>query len=140
MEEVMSTAKKFSISISYVLYASPEKVFEALTREGIIGQWCDGGGKVENEVDGAIEMFDGWVKGKVLKFSANKKLLSYTWKPSEWDKKTAPSIVTYTFKEHAAGTELLIEHTNFPSQEEADKHLNGWTDFVLEPLNDYFTS
>lgn len=136
----MIKPKVFAISLSHIVYAEPQKVFDALTQEGKIGEWCDGGGKVDPEIDGNFEMFEGWVKGKVLKYNSKKKELSYTWKPSEWDKKTAPSIVNYTFNKHPAGTELLIEHSNFPSQEEADKHLNGWTDFVLEPLNDYFTT
>lgn len=132
--------KKFSISTSYILYATPAKVFDALTKEGMIGQWCDGGGKVESKVDGEVVLFGGWVKGKVVMIDTRGKKLTHTWKPSEWDKNTAPSLVEYTLKPHAAGTEIHIEHTGFPSQTEADKHLSGWTDFVFEPLNDFLIS
>src|SRR6187551_503641 len=131
-------AKTFSLKTSYVLYGTPAKVFEALTQEGIIGQWCDGGGKVEPKVDGDVELFGGWVKGKVVMFDSRGKKLAYTWKPEEWDKKTTPSLVEYTLKPHAAGTELFVEHSGLPTQTEADNHLKGWTDFVFEPLNDYF--
>ncbi len=139
MTETKTSPKKFSISMSFVIYASPEKVFDALTIEGLIGQWCDGGGKVKLEVDGEVELFDGWVKGKVVTFDKRKTKLAYTWKPSEWDKRTAASLVEYEFKSHSAGTEVLLQHSGFPSREEADKHLNGWTDYVFEPLNDFFT-
>ena len=139
MTAAKTTPKTFSASLSYVIYATPEKVFEALTQEGIIGQWCDGGGKVDHKVDGDIELFDGWVKGKVVAFDKKNKKLAYTWKPKEWDKKTAPSLVQYTFKPHAAGTEVTVEHTGYPTKDEADNHLRGWTDYVFEPLNDYFT-
>jgi len=131
-------AKGFSITMSYIVYAEPSKVFDALTLEGILGLWCDGGGKVEPSVDGEIEMFDGWVKGNVLVYDKRGKKLSYTWKPKEWNKKTAPSVVTYNFQPHAAGTEVFLEHTGLPTQAEADNHRNGWIDFVFEPLNDYF--
>lgn len=73
MPEVKSTSRNFAVSVSYVIYATPDKVFDALTNEGIIGQWCDGGGKVAHEVDGDIELFDGWVKGKVVTFDKKKK-------------------------------------------------------------------
>jgi uncharacterized protein YndB with AHSA1/START domain len=138
---MLSKAKTRNISIttSYVMYASPAKVFDALTKEGIIGEWCDGGGKVEPEIDGDVAMFGDWIKGKVVTYDQRNKKLSYTWKPSEWDKKTAPSLVEYTIKPHPAGSELTVVHSGFPSQEEADKHYNGWTDYVFEPLNDYFT-
>ena len=133
-------SKTFAISTSYILYAPPAKVFEALTQEGIIGQWCDGGGKVDGKVDGEVELFGDWVKGKVVVFDSRGKKLAYTWKPSEWPAKTAPSLVEYTLKPHPAGTELIVEHSGFPSQTEADKHLSGWTDYVFEPLNDFLIS
>jgi uncharacterized protein YndB with AHSA1/START domain len=130
--------KTFSIKLKYVIYASPEKVFEALTKSSVINKWSGGTGKVSDKIDGDVEMFDGWVKGKVILFKPGKKL-SYTWKPSEWDKKTLPSLVTYTLSDHKAGTEILLEHTGFPTAEEAQKHKDGWINFVFEPLNDYFT-
>ncbi len=139
MAAVTTGSKTFSISMAYIIYATPEKVFDALTQEGIISQWCDGGGKVDLKIDGEVELFDGWVKGKVVSFDKKKKKLSYTWKPSEWDKKTTPSLVEYELKSHSAGTEVILNHSGFPSPEEATKHENGWTDYVFEPLNDYFT-
>ncbi len=129
-----------AISVSYVIYASPAKVFDALTLEGIIGEWCDGGGRIEPVNEGSVTMFGGWVTGTVVLFDKKTRKLSYTWKPTEWDKKASHSLVTFHFKQHPAGTELLVEHTGFPNQIEADKHLSGWTDYVFEPLNDYFTS
>lgn len=132
-------AKNFSLKTKYIVYASPEKVFEALTNSSVISKWSKGNGKVTPKIDGDFELFDGWVKGKVLEFKPAKKL-SYSWKPAEWDVKTAPSVVKYVFNEHKAGTEIILEHTGFPSQEETDKHNSGWIDYVFEPLNDYFTS
>jgi uncharacterized protein YndB with AHSA1/START domain len=133
------TTKKFSLKLKYVVYASPDKVFEALTEPSIISKWSGSKGKVSEKVGGEFELFDGWVKGEVLIYKPGKKL-SYSWKPSEWDKKTPASIVTCSFSEHKAGTEITLEHTNFPSGEEAAKHKDGWIDYIFEPLNDYFTT
>ena len=129
----------FSIKKSFVVYSTPEKVFEALTDTAIIAAWSGEIGIVENKPGGKFELFDGWAKGEVISYKPGKEL-SYTWKASEWSKNTQPSIVKYTFKEHAAGTEVFLEHNQLPSAEEADKHTDGWIDFVFEPLNDYFTS
>jgi uncharacterized protein YndB with AHSA1/START domain len=132
-------AKKFSLKLTYIIYASPEKVFEALTDSAIIKKWSGESGKVSGEKGGPFELFGGWVKGEVLIYKPGKQL-SYSWKPSEWDKKTAPSIVNYIFNAHKAGTEIILEHSGFPSAEESAKHHDGWIDFVFEPLNDFFTS
>ncbi len=130
----------FSITTTYILYAPPAKVFEALTQEGKIGQWCDGGGKLEPRVDGEVTLFGGWVTGKVVMVDTRGKKIAHTWKPTEWDAKTPPSLVEYTLAPHQAGTEITVEHSGFPSKTEADKHLSGWTDFVFEPLNDFLIS
>ncbi|MBK8415181.1 MAG: SRPBCC domain-containing protein [Bacteroidetes bacterium] len=138
MSAAATQRKTFALSMKYIIYASPEKLFETLTKESLISEWCDGGGKMEPKVDGNFELFDGWVKGKVVVFDPKKKVLSYTWKPGEWDKKTANSVVTWQIKPNSAGSEIQLDHTGFPSQEEADKHYDGWIDYVFEPLNDYF--
>ena len=138
MPATQTTDKNFSIKTTYVVYASPEKVFEALTDPGIIAAWGGGLSVVENQVGGRFEMFDGWVKGEVKTFKPGKEL-SHTWKPEEWKNKISPSLVTYKLHAHPAGTEIVFEHTNLPNQEEADKHTSGWVDFIFEPLNEYFT-
>lgn len=127
----------FNFNTTYVVYATPEAVFEALTDPGIIGAWGGGISVIEEKTGGHFELFDGWVKGEVTHFTPAKEL-GYTWKPTEWDKRTPASNVHMKFTVHPAGTEVVLMHTGFPSQEEADKHGNGWIDYVFDPLNDYF--
>jgi uncharacterized protein YndB with AHSA1/START domain len=127
----------FIFKTTYVVYATPEEVFEAMTDPGIIGAWGGGMSVIEEKVGGHFELFDGWVKGEITHFIPGKEL-GYTWKPEEWDKRTKASNVLLKFMSHPAGTDLVLVHTGFPSQEEADKHGNGWIDFVFDPMNDYF--
>lgn len=128
----------FTWKTTYIVYATPAEVFEALTDPGIISSWGGGLSVVEGRVGGHFELFDGWVQGEVTHYDPAKEL-GYTWKPSEWDKRTKPSRVHLRLMKHAAGTDVVLEHRDFPSQEEADKHGNGWIDYVLDPMNDYFT-
>jgi uncharacterized protein YndB with AHSA1/START domain len=127
----------FIFKTTYVVYATPEEVFEAMTDPGIIGAWGGGMSVIEEKVGGHFELFDGWVKGEITHFIPGKEL-GYTWKPEEWDKRTKASNVLLKFMSHPAGTDVVLVHTGFPSQEEADKHGNGWIDFVFDPMNDYF--
>lgn len=128
----------FSYKTSYILYAKPEQVFEALTDSGIIAAWGGGIAVVGTKPGEPFEMFDGWVQGEVTAFNPGKEL-AFTWKPEEWHKNTPASNVHFRFNKHAAGTELILDHSNFPDEEEAAKHGNGWIDYVLDPMNDYFT-
>lgn len=131
--------KEYALTLQYIVYASPEDVFDAITKEALISEWCEGGGKFEPFVNGKMELFDGWVKGEVLGFNRLKRELAYSWKPAEWKKNKASSVVDFKFKSHPAGTEVFVSHKNFPNQSEVDKHKNGWVDHFFDPLNDYFT-
>jgi len=130
-------ATKFSLKLDYIVYANPDQVFEALTNPGIISTWGGGFSIVEEKVGGVFEIFDGWVKGEVTVYEPGKEL-GYTWRPEEWSKNTIPSQANIKLKKHDAGTAVIITHTDFPSQEEADKHNNGWVDYVFDPMNDFF--
>lgn len=130
-------AKLFTSQLKHIVYATPEKVFEALTQKSIIEKWIEGSVEFELKLDGKVSLFDGWVKGNVLSFEKGK-TLSYTWKPKEWDKKVQHSMVEFIFKKDKAGTEVAIKHYDFPTQKEAESHKEGWINYVLDPLNDYF--
>ncbi|MFM9057204.1 MAG: SRPBCC domain-containing protein [Bacteroidota bacterium] len=128
---------EFGFKTTYVVYAAPDSVFDALTDPGLITQWGGGFSVVEDHVGGHFEYFDGWIRGEVTHYVPGKEL-GFTWTPDEWDKRTKPSRVLLRLMPHAAGTDIVIEHSDFPSQEEADKHSSGWIDQILDPLNDFF--
>jgi uncharacterized protein YndB with AHSA1/START domain len=127
----------FRFSIQYVVYASPETVFEAFTDPGIIAAWGGGMSVVGTEPGGHFEWFDGWVKGEITGIESAKEL-GFTWKPTEWDKRTKPSKVVIRFAAHPAGTQLKIEHSDFTNQDVAEKSDSFWIDHILDPINDYF--
>ncbi|NNM15355.1 MAG: hypothetical protein HKO56_01755, partial [Bacteroidia bacterium] len=86
----MSTG--FVISMKYVLYGSPKQVYEALTDSGAIEQWSNSKGTLEAKKEGDFNWFDGWASGTVVAVDKNKSL-QFTWKASNWGKKTKESMV-----------------------------------------------
>lgn len=132
-----NTMGQHSFEITFIVYASPQKVYEALTNQQLIQKWSNGKAVFNLKKNAPYEMFDGWAKGEIIEFELNKSL-SYTWKTSEWSDKIKFSTVHITLSKNIAGTKVEIEHINLPSKEESDKHKEGWITFVLEPLNDFF--
>lgn len=135
----MATIKDegFSITLTWIIYATPDEVFEALTNPELIKLWSNEDAVLDSKVNGDFEMFGGWVKGSVLVFEPGKKL-SYSWKPTDWNKKSDASTVTYLFEKDIAGTKLTLIHKGFPDIKQSENHKTGWVDNVFEPLNDYF--
>ena len=108
---------------------------ELLTNAALIRKWSGGEAVVEKMVGGMFEMFDGWVRGKVLKLGERE--LGYTWKANDWPEDAAPSEVHYLLKDDEAGTKVILHHTGFPNADEMNSHKSGWTDFFFDPMEDF---
>jgi uncharacterized protein YndB with AHSA1/START domain len=129
--------KSFTISTSFPF--SSEAIFTALTNAQQIAAWSGQRGKIQPDIGGKMELFDGWVKGIVLAYESGIRL-SFTWKPSEWTKEKQASIVTCQFKPIKTGTKLTLKHSGFPNDSELQSHKEGWTEFVFNPLKMYLTA
>lgn len=131
--------KPSSFKLTITIPAKPGEVFAALTDSKLIARWCGQKGTVSSKVGGKFEMFDGWVKGKVLEFQPGKSLV-YTWLPGDWPEFNEESVVKCTFAPSGKGTKLVLEHSNFPNETEKKNHKSGWKEFVFHPLRKYFST
>lgn len=128
----------YSLSLKFFVYAPPDEVLELLLNPEFIKDWSGADALVEKKVGGNFMMFDGWVEGKILKITDNE--LAYTWKPSGWSEETAASEVNYKLASVEHGTEVMIEHTNFPSEEEKESHKKGWEEHFFGPIGEYLAN
>ena len=127
----------YSIEMTFHVNAAPDEVFELLTNQEKVAQWGGGKAIVEPKVGGKFEMFDGWVRGKVLDFKPGKSL-SYSWRPDDFHKEWEDSVVSYQFapaKEE--GTNVKLNHHKLPNNAQAKNHEHGWNDQVFGPINDF---
>lgn len=122
----------FDLSLEFTLSGKPKRVMQLLTDAKLIRKWSGDEAVIENKVGGRFEMFDGWVKGTVIKTSENE--LAYTWKEENWEQ---PSEVHYLLKADEAGTKVILHHTGLPGEEEMNSHKSGWTDFFFDPMEDF---
>ena len=125
----------FDLSLEFTLSAKPAREMQLLTDAALIRKWSGEEGVAEKIVGGKFEMFGGWVTGKVLKVSEDE--LAYTWRSSDWSEDAAASEVHYLLKKDEAGTKVILKHTGLPSQQEADSHKSGWTDYFFDPMEDF---
>jgi uncharacterized protein YndB with AHSA1/START domain len=130
--------KSSTFKLSFTVAAKPADVFAALTEARQISKWSGQKGKVTAKVGGKFEMFDGWVKGKVIKFKPSKEL-SYTWHPGDWPEGSRDSVVKYKLSAAKAGTKVALEHSGFPNEKQKNEHKSGWKEFVFDPLNKHFS-
>ena len=125
----------FDLTLEFTLSAKPQKVMQLLTDTKLIRKWSGGEAVLENKVGGQFEMFDGWLKGTVLKTGENE--LAYTWKVNEWPEDIKPTEVHYLLKADEAGTKVIVYQAGFPSEDEMKSHKTGWTDYFFDPMEDF---
>lgn len=130
--------KVLRVRLAVTVAAKPDAVFTALTDAKAIAEWSGQKGRVASTVGGVFEMFDGWVKGKVMEYKPGKSL-AYTWHTEDWTADTEDSVVRYTFSAVPAGTKVILEHSKFPNESEMKSHKSGWKEHVFDPLKQHFS-
>lgn len=116
-----------TIRQTYVIDASPQDVWQALTDPAFIQEWSGAEAVFEPRVGAAYELWDGSFCGKIVEATPCKKLVQ-TWQPDYWE--TEDSIVTFTLKPVGNKTRVDLLHENVePSDYEGTQE--GWDLYYL---------
>lgn len=117
----------------FIIPASPEEVYLALTRQETVALWTGAETEMNAEVDGEFSMWDGAIVGRFLELEPGKKIVQ-EWYFGEQDE---PSIATIKLHEDKKGTSLEVRHTNIP--EEAYEDISeGWEDPYMASLIEFY--
>ncbi|MGC4058949.1 MAG: SRPBCC domain-containing protein [Chitinophagaceae bacterium] len=123
------------IHIEIALPALPKQVMHMLTQHKEVALWTGENCVFEAREGGNIEMFDGWMSGKVLRLSESE--LHYTWRTNEWDSSVADSEVKMVLKKDGDHTHLVLDQTGLPDENERDSQHSFWIELFFTPLEDY---
>lgn len=135
------TAQPLQLQVRRVFATPPERLFEAWTSAEELKRWhapapneCS-----HVEVDlrvGGRFLIEMGCKGVQHRATGTYRVidpprsLTYTW---QWEREVPEpeTLITVEFRPHGSGTELVLTHTGFTSEESRDSHTEGWTG-VLE--------
>lgn len=117
----------------YLIPASPEEVYQALTNPLTIELWTNEAAEMKAEPGTEFSMWDGSISGKNLSFVPNKQI------EQQWyfgDQEEA-SIVLIKLHPDKRGCSVEVRHTNIPDADFEDISA-GWTDSYFGPLQFFF--
>ncbi len=117
----------------YIIPASPEEVYLALTMEATIQLWT--GDKVEMKAEPGTEfsLWDGNIVGKNLEFETSKKIVQQWY----FGEQAEESIVTIKLHPHPQGTSVELRHTNIPDGD-YDEITDGWNTIYFGSLQEFY--
>lgn len=117
----------------YILSATPEDVYNALTNPATIQLWSGEPAEM-NEIAGSeFSLWEGSIEGKNLEFVKGKKIVQQ-WYFGEQEE---PSIVTILLHVHKAGTSAELRHTNIPD-DDYDNIISGWDENYFGSLINFY--
>ncbi|HVW94886.1 MAG TPA: SRPBCC domain-containing protein [Mucilaginibacter sp.] len=117
----------------YILPASPEEVYIALTNPLTIELWTGESAKMSTEPNSEFSMWDGSITGKNLEFDKNKKIVQQWY----FGDQIEISVVTIKLHSRADGTSVELRQTNIPD-EEYDDMTAGWDESYFGALEEFF--
>lgn len=123
----MNNYKKY-----YIIPATPEEVYKAITTEITIRLWTGDIVSIDPKVGGEFSMWDGAITGKFIELEPYKKIVQQ-WYFGEEEQ----SIVSIKLHEHKKGTSLELNHQNIPS-EAYDDIVEGWNETYMASLIDFY--
>jgi activator of HSP90 ATPase len=136
-EKPCTSPNQARTSIHYDLNfkADRELLYASITDQTKFAAFTGMPATIEPTVGGAFSMFGGMIVGRNVELVANQRIVQ-AWRPASWGPGVY-SIVHFEFKASGAGTDLVFDHTGFPSG--LYDHLDwGWKNHYWEPLKKYF--
>ena len=117
----------------YILSATPEEVFAALTNPATIQLWSGDPAIMSTEPGSEFSLWEGNIEGTNLEFEKDKKIVQQ-WYFGEQEE---DSIVTIKLFADRNKTSVELRHTNIPD-DDYDNIVDGWNDVYFGSLIEFY--
>ncbi|MBY6036615.1 SRPBCC domain-containing protein [Fictibacillus nanhaiensis] len=146
----MNNTQDFTLQVNHSYPVSRERVFNAWTNSEELAKWWGPEGytttieEMNVEVDGKYKFSmhspDGHthvLTGQYVEIVPNEKLV-FTWKWENGEIEFPTTKVTIDFVKQGDATEVVVTHSDLPSEEAAKNHNFGWTSSLEVNLKQFF--
>jgi len=127
--------KTKNIEQTVIVEARPDDVYDAIIDPRLHAEFTQAQATNTMKVGGKFTAYDNYISGTNIELTKGKKIVQ------KWTSTDFPdgvyTTVTFAFKKHAKGTELVFTQTGVP-EENASEIAQGWKDFYWKPLKAFF--
>lgn len=117
----------------YIIPASPEDVYNALTNPATIQLWTGEKAEMSTTPGTEFAMWDESIVGRNLEFVEGKKIVQQWY----FDGQEEDSFVTIILHPHKQGTSVELRHANIPD-EDYDDIIEGWDETYFGSLAEFY--
>jgi activator of HSP90 ATPase len=117
----------------YVIPATPDQVFLALTNEATFQLWSGDKADIQAFPGGEFSLWDGSIIGKFLDLEPSGKIVQQWY----FGEQKEDSVVTIKLHPHDHGTSVELRHTNIPDDDYNDI-VEGWNEVYFASLQEFY--
>jgi uncharacterized protein YndB with AHSA1/START domain len=120
------------IAKSYLIAATPPKVWRALTEAGSIEDWGGGPAVMRPEAGTSFSLWGGDIHGPNVQVVPERCLVQ-EWYGGDWP---VASVASFTLTPEEGGTRLELQHRAVPD-DVAEEFDAGWNDYYLGAIKEF---
>ena len=125
-----------SFSVSRVLPATPEQVYEAWLDGDQHSEMTGGAATASATVGATFTAWDGYIEGTNVELVEFKRIVQ-RWRTVEFPVDAPDSLLEITLEPSNGGTLLTLDHSDLPDGQ-GDSYKTGWVDNYFDPMNEHF--
>jgi|SRR5664280_993889 len=126
----------YEFTVSDVLPASPQAVYEAWMSSEGHGKMTGGAAEIDPRVGGEFTAWDGYISGRTLALEPGRRIVQ-SWRTSEFRAADHDSQLEVLLEAVPEGTRITLHQTNVPDGQSG--YEEGWRDNYFDPMRAYFS-
>ncbi len=127
----------YEFTVSDVMPASPEAVFDARMSSKAHGAMTGGEASIDPVVGGAFEAWDGYITGTTLELEPGRRVVQ-AWRTTDFEEDDPDSRIEVVFEPAQDGTRVTLHHLDIPDGQSG--YEQGWVDNYFVPMREYFAA
>jgi activator of HSP90 ATPase len=124
-------------TLSDLVPATPEQIYKAWLSTKGHSEMTGSTAEVEARVNGKFTAWEEYISGKTLELKPYTHIVQ-AWRTTEFPEDALDSRVEILLESVNGGTKVTITHSNIP-EGQADDYKQGWQDFYIKPMKEYFS-
>lgn len=125
-------------SASDVVRASPKDIYEAYLSTDGHSAITGGPATVDSKIGGTFKAWNGYIWGTTLELELHHRIVQ-AWRTTDFPDDAQDSTLEMLIEPAAGGSQVTFNHTDIP-QGQSEDYRQGWVDFYLEPMKEFFGS
>lgn len=126
----------YEFTVSDVLPASPQAVYEAWMSSETHGKMTGGAAEIDPRVGGEFTAGDGYISGRTLALEPGRRIVQ-SWRTSDFRAADHDSQVEVLLEAVPEGTRITLHQTKVPDGQSG--YEQGWRDNYFDPMREYFS-